>query len=174
MGRKAKYTFEQKLKAVHDYLSGKKSASDIAFELGMGKYGDNRIRQWSKLYKANGPEALKPKERNSSYSKEFKEQVVQDYVQNGLSLHDLAAKYNIPSKTVIVQWIKRYNNHIEQRDYCPHPEVYMAERKKTTKEERMETSIMIAITKKQPQNMAAAIPGSIHGYANMTDREQMA
>ena len=174
MGRKAKYTFELKLKAAQDYLSGKKSAADIAFELGMGKYGDNRIRQWASLYKANGQEALKPKERNSSYSKEFKEMVVQDYVQNGLSPYELATKYNIPSKTVIDQWIKRYNNHIEQRDYCPHPEVYMAERKKTTKEERMETSIMIAITKKQPQNMAAAIPGSIHGYANMTDREQMA
>ena len=174
MGRKAKYTFEQKLKAAQDYLSGKKSAADIAFELGMGKYGDNRIRQWASLYKANGQEALKPKERNSSYSKEFKEQVVQDYVQNGLSPYELATKYNISSKTVIDQWIKRYNNHIEQRDYCPHPEVYMAERKKTTKEERMETSIMVAIIKKQPQNMAAAIPRSIHGYANMTAREQMA
>ncbi len=64
--------------------------------------------------------------------------VVQDYVQNGLSPYELATKYNISSKTVIIQWIKRYNNHIEQRDYCPHPEVYMAERKKTTKEERME------------------------------------
>ena len=73
MGRKAKYTFEQKLKAAQDYLSGKKSAADIAFELDMGKYGDNRIRQWASLYKANGQEALKPKERNSSYSKEFKE-----------------------------------------------------------------------------------------------------
>ena len=138
MGRKAKYTFEQKLQAVLDYQSGKKSAADIAFELDMGKNGDDRIREWSNLYKANGQEALKPKERNSSYSKEFKDMVVQDYVQNGLSLDELAAKYNISSKTVIIQWIKRYNNHIEQRDYCPHPEVYMAERKKTTKEERME------------------------------------
>ena len=120
MGRKAKYTFEQKLKAAQDYLSGKKSAADIAFELDMGKYVDNRIRQWASLYKANGQEALKPKERNSSYSKEFKEMVVQDYVQNGLSPYELATKYNIPSKTVIDQWIKRYNNHIEQRDYCPH------------------------------------------------------
>ena len=174
MGRKAKYTFEQKLKAVQDYLSGKKSAAEIASELDMGKYGGNRIREWASLYEANGTEALSPKERNSSYSKEFKEQVVQDYVQNGLSPYELATKYNIPSKTVIIQWIKRYNNHIEQRDYHPHPEVYMAERKKTTKEERMETSIMIAITKKQPQNMAAAILRSIHGSANMTDREQTA
>ena len=73
MGRKAKYTFEQKLQAVLDYQSGKKSAADIAFELDMGKNGDDRIREWANLYKANGQEALKPKERNSSYSKEFKE-----------------------------------------------------------------------------------------------------
>ena len=135
MGRKAKYTFEQKLKAVQDYLSGKKSAADIAFELGMGKYGDNRMREWSNLYKANGQEALSPKERNASYSKEFKDMVVQDHVQNGLSQNDLAAKYNISGESVIIQWIKRYNNHIEQRDYCPHPEVYMAERKQQKKKE---------------------------------------
>ena len=138
MGRKAKYTFEQKLQAVLDYQSGKKSAADIALELDMGKRGDDRIREWTNLYKANGPEALNPKEKHSSYSKEFKEQVVQDYIQNGLSQNELAAKYNISSRSVIIQWIKRYNNHMEQRDYDPHPEVYMAERKKTTKEERME------------------------------------
>ena len=138
MGRKAKYTLEQKLQAVLDYQSGKKPAAEIALELDMGKNGACRIRRWSNLYKANGPEALSPRERNASYSKEFKEMVVQDYVQNGLSLNDLATKYNIPSKTVIIQWIKRYNNHIEQRNYHPHPEVYMAERKKTTEEERME------------------------------------
>ena len=50
----------------------------------------------------------------------------------------LATKYNISSESVIIQWIKRYNNHIEQRDDDPRWEVYMAERKKTTKEERME------------------------------------
>jgi transposase-like protein len=119
MGRKVKYTFEQKLKAVQDYLSGKKSAAEIALELDMGKNDACRIRRWSNLYKANGPEALCPRERNSSYSKEFKEMVVQHYVQNGLSLNDLASKYNISSESVIIQWIKRYNNHIEQRDNDP-------------------------------------------------------
>jgi len=37
MGRKAKYTFEQKLKALQDYQSGKKSAAEIASELDIGK-----------------------------------------------------------------------------------------------------------------------------------------
>ena len=133
MRRKAKYTFEQKRQAVLDYQSGKKSAADIALELYMGKRGDDRIREWTNLYKANGPEALNPKEKHSSYSKKFKEQVVQDYIQNGLSHKELAAKYNISSRSVIIQWIKRDNNHMEQRDYDPHPEVYMVERKQRKK-----------------------------------------
>jgi transposase-like protein len=41
MGRKAKYTFEQKRKAVEEYLTGKKSAAEIACELEMRK--DNYI-----------------------------------------------------------------------------------------------------------------------------------
>ena len=133
MGRKAKYTFEQKLQAVLDYQSGKKSAADIALELDMGKRGDDRINL---------------KEKHSSYSKKFKEQVVQDYMQNGLSHKELAAKYNISSRSVIIQWIKRYNNHIEQRNYDPHPEVYIAERKKTTKEELKRKEIEVKFLKK--------------------------
>ena len=148
MRRKAKYTFEQKLQAVLDYQSGKKSAADIALELDMGKRGDDRIREWTNLYKANGPEALNPKEKHSSYSKKFKEQVVQDYIQNGLSQNELAAKYNISSRSVIIQWIKRYNNHIEQRNYDPHPEVFIAERKKTTKEELKRKEIEVKFLKK--------------------------
>lgn len=148
MRRKAKYTFEQKRQAVLDYQSGKKSAADIALELDMRKRGDDRIREWTNLYKANGPDALNPKEKHSSYSKKFKEQVVQDYMQNGLSQNELAAKYNISSRSVIIQWIKRYNNHMEQRDYDPHPEVYMAERKKTTKEELKRKEIEVKFLKK--------------------------
>ena len=79
MGRKAKYTFEQKLKTVLDYQSGKKSAVDIAFELDMGKNGDNRIREWSNLYKANGQEALKPKEKKFILLKR-----IQRYGRSGL------------------------------------------------------------------------------------------
>jgi transposase-like protein len=138
MGRKAKYTFEQKRKAVEEYLTGEKSAAEIACELEMRKGGETHVRTWAKLYQANGPDSLKPRLKNSSYTKAFKEQVVQDYVRGRLSLNELMAKYNISSGQVIRSWIKKYNNHIELEDYDPHPEVYMAERKKTTKEERLE------------------------------------
>ena len=47
MGRKAKYTLEQKIVACEAYLSGKSSAKALARNLGLGKGGDNRIREWS-------------------------------------------------------------------------------------------------------------------------------
>ena len=59
MGRKAKYTFEQKLIACEEYLNGRKSAKEIAQELSMGKHDDGKIRLWSKIYQAHGPDILK-------------------------------------------------------------------------------------------------------------------
>lgn len=37
MSRKAKYSFEEKLKICEDYLSGKRSPSQIAADLGIAK-----------------------------------------------------------------------------------------------------------------------------------------
>ena len=138
MGRKAKYTFEQKLKACEDYLSGHKSASVIAEELSMEKRGKAMVRRWAKMYQANGPDILKETAVNSSYSKEFKTKVVEEYLSGAGSLSDLSAKYRIRSKEQLRNWVSRYNSHRELRDYDPRPEVYMATRKKTTIEERKE------------------------------------
>ena len=38
MGRKAKYTVEQRVKACEEYLSGEKSATQIAIELEMASF----------------------------------------------------------------------------------------------------------------------------------------
>ena len=46
MGRTAKYTYEQKLQACKDYLSGTKSILEIARELHMGKYGKSQVQRW--------------------------------------------------------------------------------------------------------------------------------
>lgn len=48
MGRKAKYTKEQKVQACVDYLSGRKSAEQIKIELNMGKCGAGLVRKWVK------------------------------------------------------------------------------------------------------------------------------
>lgn len=138
MGRKTKYSFEQKVKACEDYLSGRKSATEIARQLGMGKGGKDHVRQWSKMYKAHGSSVFEESHHNRSYSKEFKEKVVREYLSGSGSFRDLAVRYNVPSDNTIIQWVSSYNNHIELKDYDPRSEVYMAERRKTSFDERLE------------------------------------
>ena len=116
MGRKAKYTPEQKVQACEDYLSGRKSAG----------------------YKTYGSSVFEETHHNKSYSKEFKEKVVKEYLEGKGSFMDLAVKYNIPSNCTVGQWVSSYNNHIELRDYDPRSEVYMAKGRKTSFDERLE------------------------------------
>ena len=138
MGRKTKYTVEQKVKACEEYLSGKKSAAKIASELEMGKRGKNKIREWSRLFQANGASIFQNEGHNRKYTKELKEQIVNEYLNNKGSTRDLAAKYGIPKPTTISTWIKKYNKGIELKNYKPAPEIYMADTLKTTLEERIE------------------------------------
>ena len=138
MGRKTKYTYEEKLQACMDYLSGKRSAKEIADRLQMRKDGPDKVRQWVKQYQTNGPEILQETKTNTTYTKEFKLQVVEEYLSGSGSLRELQVKYKIRSSEQIRRWISKYNSHEELKDYDPHPEVYMTKRKKTTQKERQE------------------------------------
>ncbi|QAT42430.1 helix-turn-helix domain-containing protein [Aminipila luticellarii] len=138
MSRKSSYTVEEKIKACTDYLSGFKSAIQIAIELNMGKHGRGVVRGWVKKYEAYGASVFINKARNNYYSQEFKERVVKEYLNGTNSPNELVIKYNIPSRTTLIRWIKMYNNHIELKEYDPKPEVYMVDTLKTTFEERIE------------------------------------
>ena len=138
MGRKVKYTKEQKVQACEDYLRGIKSAAQIVIELNMGKRGDALIRKWSRNYTVNGQAAFDHKNTNNRYSKEFKEMVVQEYLNGHGSSLDIAAKFGIPNHSTVLDWINKYNGHRELKDYNPNPEVYMANTLKVSKEKKIE------------------------------------
>ena len=138
MGRKAKYSYEQKVQACEDYLSGRKSATQIAQELSMPKRGVDRINRWAHQYERLGPEIFLPKKHNQKYSKEFKCQVVLEYLDGEGSYRELANRHGIPNSDTVRQWLMKYTKGEEIKDYDPHPEVYMASPRKTTYEERLE------------------------------------
>lgn len=75
MGRKAKYSKQQKVQACEDYLNGTKSARQIAKELNMGKRGSVLVTSWVHSYKINGHTIFDNKNTNNRYSKEFKNHV---------------------------------------------------------------------------------------------------
>lgn len=138
MGRKAKYTKEQKVQACEDYLSGRKSAEQIKIELNMGKCGARLVLEWVKSYRISSHSIFDNKSTNNKYSKEFKEMVVQEYLQGHGSSLDLAAKYGIPKCNTVLNWVKKYNSHRELKGYDPKPEVYMADTLKVSKEKKIE------------------------------------
>ena len=138
MGRKPKYSFEQKIKACEDYLSGKQSITNIANDIGMKETELDQIYAWIKMYNINEVDAFIPRKNNNSYSKEFKEKVVKEYLEGKGSVLELCSKYNLRTTSILRSWIKRYNNHIELKDYDPKPEVYMIKSTKKTYEEKIE------------------------------------
>lgn len=135
MGRKNKFTKEQKINAILDYKKGIRGVSQLKTDLGIS---NQAFRAWVVLYEAIGESAFDNKKENRQYTKEFKLQVVNDYLNGAGSLYDLMKKYKIYSSKTIRTWIKEYNNSGELKDYKPNIEVYTMKARKTTFEERLE------------------------------------
>lgn len=135
MGRRSKFSSEEKLDAVHEYIDGKKSIAMIVQELGCDR---KTFSIWVKKYHKYGESVFLDRPRNNSYSKEFKLMVVEEYLAGLGSFESLALKYDIPSRRIILSWVSLYNSHGEQKDYRPKGEVYMAKSRKTTIQERIE------------------------------------
>ena len=136
MGRKSKFSKEQKIEICKRYLDGSESISILAEEINAGK---TTIERWIKIFKAYGETAFDEKPANESCTKEFKCKVVEEYLAGESSLIEIALKYNIPSDSTVLAWVKLYNDHIELKDYIlGGKEIYMAKCRKVTKEERIE------------------------------------
>lgn len=135
MGRKSKFNKEVKVLACEDFLLGKRSAQQISNDLSICI---RTIREWVNNYKARGQIAFDNKVRNKSYSKDFKLQVVNDYLLGGGSQDSIALKYNISSKGMVSRWVMLYNSGKEIKDYDPKGEVYTMKARHTTFEERLE------------------------------------
>lgn len=138
MGRKSKYTIEEKIQAVLDYKNGICRMSQICNDLGLHKSGKTLYR-WILIYDKYGEAGFLPKPQNKPYSKEFKRMVVEEYLNGKGSYLELTRKYDIWSESSLVNWVISYNSHEELKDYNPKGDVYMASaRRKTTIEERIE------------------------------------
>ena len=97
MGRKSKYTIEEKLQAVLDYKNGVRGKSQICNDLGLNLSGTDLYR-WVKHYDKYGEIAFHPKERNKEYSKEFKEMVVREFLDGKGTTRDFSSNPEQTSK----------------------------------------------------------------------------
>jgi len=108
MSRKPKYSLEQKVQACEDYLSGKHTPTELARKLNIQKRGAALVRRWVGKYQVYGSVAFLPKKHNNSYTKEFKESVVREYLDGQASIEELSIKHNIPGSNTLYQWISMY------------------------------------------------------------------
>lgn len=133
-----KYTPEEKIQIVEGYVNGEYSWKEKANELGY-KYAPGCFSRWLKVYQEHGSAELYPSQGHNTYTKEFKQMVVEEYLDGAGSAFKLAAKYKISAADILLRWVKLYNANRELKDYDPKREVYMADaRRKTTIDERKE------------------------------------
>jgi transposase-like protein len=96
----AKFTGEDKLVIVQRYLAGVESYSTIARSIGTS---DSVIRNWVMQYEQFGAEVLFRKSY-TSYSAQFKLDVLNYMNDNGTSPNETAVIFNISSPALIRKW----------------------------------------------------------------------
>lgn len=126
---------EEKLRAVYEYMEGKGSLKTIAQKYGIGC---TPFRQWIQKYQAFGESAFIKTGHNASYSVEFKQTVIEDYLAGKGSFLNLAIKYKIPSFETVRRWVLMYNSHKEPKASRTGGSSLMTKGRKTTFEERIE------------------------------------
>lgn len=134
MSRKVKYSADEKISAVREYLDGKSSMHSIANHLGIAFQS---FKQWVKNYEAMGADAFSTYQ-NKHYSKEEKVQAVTAYLAGEGSLMDICKKFKIHSTAQLRRWIKKYNGHEELNASGTGGTVIMTKGRKTTFDERVE------------------------------------
>ena len=137
MGRKTKYSKELKLETVKRYLKGESNIS-LCNEYRIPYRKGKTIISWANKYVALGESAFDESHINKSYSKELKERVIKEYLDGKDSLEGIANRYNISSVSIVINWVKKYNEGIEIKDYNPKGDVYTMKSRKTAFEERIE------------------------------------
>ena len=97
------------------------------------------VRSWCQLYKQHGEDYLTDDHSNLNYSAEFKQQVVDSYLEGGKTYRSVAADFGILAPTTVKKWVMMYNNHEELKNSRPEGLVEMVKKntRKTTLEERI-------------------------------------
>ena len=107
MERKVKYSYEFKLRCVHEVLQNHRSIGSVAAE---NPFDESNLRRWISFYRKHGKEGLRPKGGNQIYSIDFKLKVIKRIEKESLSLAAACLIFNIPTKSTIITWQRNYRD----------------------------------------------------------------
>lgn len=100
-----KYSTESKIKIVSEYLNNKNSIIGLSNKY---KIPYSVIRRWIHQAQENGIESLKVKYKKSTYSLDFKLNVIRYYLNNpSLGFTPVAVKFSI-NESQVYSWVKKF------------------------------------------------------------------
>ena len=133
MGQKNKYSAVEKLKIVEDCIKGKDNPNHRAKIRGIAK---STIRRWIAKYRAEGPTAFLPTEKDRRYSAELKRRTAEEYLSGKTGVLELMAKYAIRDEKQVRAWVKMYNDRGDFKEIVEGGSTTVKARP-TTQEERL-------------------------------------
>jgi len=104
MGRKAKYSYEFKLRCVKQVLNQHQTVDAVSKLNGCHH---TTLHDWIRFYEKYGKKSLFPR-KNNVYSLPFKLKVLEAIDKDLLSFSEACLKFNIPTKSVIIKWQRNY------------------------------------------------------------------
>ncbi|GAB6992954.1 transposase [Salinicoccus sesuvii] len=126
-------SFEEKM-AIVDYYLVHGDLKTTAKRFGVHQ---SMINEWVLMVEEKGPESLKVSTRHQTYSTEFKEMIVHEYLTQEIGIRTLARKHSIPAHNTVRQWIISYTEGKRLKSTFGGTQS-MTKSKKTTYEERLE------------------------------------
>ena len=101
----AKYSQEFKLQVVEYYLSnqGGQKATACYFNI-----DHSTVRKWVATYEIHGKQGLLKQVSRSTYSVEFKQEVVLCMINKGLSSREIVKRFRLKERNLAVQWLRQY------------------------------------------------------------------
>lgn len=98
-----KYNSEFKLKTIEAVLNEGRTTGEVSSRYGVNKAD---VQKWVAAYQAHGFAGIE--KQRVSYSGKFKQSVIEDMRENGLSMRQTAAKYNLGNHTIVSKWERIY------------------------------------------------------------------
>lgn len=106
MSRKTKFSVRTRVQAVKSIIDKHYSYSQVCDEYGVCR---TQLQRWVRFYQLHGLEGLKFK--SNHYTGDFKLQVLQEMEKRSLSLSETCLKFNIPSDSILVTWVNKYEHY---------------------------------------------------------------
>lgn len=99
-----KHPFSVRLAAVKHYLSGKATLEQTAHQFGVGC---SPLTRWIRAFRHQGEVGLQHR-LSRAYTPEFRLHVVRYVIANRCTSTEASAHFSIPNETLILSWMKRY------------------------------------------------------------------